>query len=263
MKSALIPPRGLENYILYSNFHLALAIPECMKNNEYVEAYQQAAMRGDYIVVDNGAADGGLVSNEELLKAASVLMAQEVVAPDVFYDKVSTVVKVKEFLKYMASAPNSQTFKVMAVVQGTNYNDLYDCVDVYSNIKDVKVLGLPKHLLTTLNLKSARIDLANWIKQYYSDRFELHFLGTNPCWIKEIASAVKYAPHIRSVDSALPFNYALASQNLATTKIELTRNPEYFNLDWADSVSARRVTENINTFMEWSSATIVEAPSSC
>jgi len=261
VQAALIPPRGLENYILHSTFHLALAIPQCMSNYDYTNAYSDAATRGDYIVVDNGAADGGLVSNEELLDAAFMLAAKEIVAPDVFYDKAATIVKVKEFLRkfQLPLVP----YKIMAVAQGTSPASIRRCIDVYATLPEIDVVGLPKHMLTTLNVKAARLDMAKWIDECFPGRFQIHMLGTNPVWLKEIVSVAKYAPFVRSVDSALPFNYALASQDLAMTKLELTRNPEYFDLDWSETASTRHVNNNIKTFMGWANATSVKETSTC
>lgn len=255
MKAALIPARGLESFALLSDFHMALAIPDCMENWHYVKVYQEAADRHDYIVLDNGAADGGLVSNFHLMSAARKLGADEIVLPDVFYDKAKTVIAVREFIKWYQTDPKSPltpNLKFMAVAQGTNIIAFRNCIDVFASIPEISVVGLPRHMLTTLNQKAARIDFANWIAEKYGSRFEIHLLGTHPVWLKEIVSVAKYADHVRSVDSALPFNYALASLDLATTKVELTRNPEYFNLDWYETVSTKRLNANIKTFMEWS-----------
>lgn len=258
MKAALIPPKGLEDYILYSNFHLAIASSQCMQNPAYVSAYQEASRRGDYIVLDNGAADGGLVSNMELMTAAKLIGAHEVVAPDVFYKGPETVAKVQEFIAWMGSTYPST--KIMAVVQGTTIQELQYSVLAYSEEPRITVLGLPKHLLSTFDYKPIRLDFARWIKDLYGNRFAIHFLGTNPIWLKEIQAAEKYSS-IRSVDTALPFNYALAEQDLLTTTVQLTRNPEYFDMDWSETVSERLVQKNIKTYLEWADATYVETPS--
>lgn len=262
MKVGLIPGRGLEPYALRSDFHLALPIVDCIHNKGYVETYRQAGAEGGYIVLDNGAADGGLVSNTRLMQVAHMLDVHEIVAPDVFYDKAGTVSRVSEFMRWLSDHEDGAYYKVMAVVQGTSMASLRKCVEVYSTINAISVVGLPRHMLTTLNQKAARIDMANWIKENFGERFQIHLLGTNPVWLKEVASAAKYAPHIRSVDTALPFNYALASQNLETTRVVLTRNPEYFLLDWSETASERHVNNNINTFLGWASGASTEETSS-
>lgn len=261
MKTALIPARGLEGYVLRSDFHLALPIPDCMDNLDYIKTYQRAASRNDYIVLDNGAADGGLVGNDTLMDVASKLDVNEIVAPDIFYDKAGTITRVVDFMHWLTDHEYGGCYNVMAVAQGTSPTAFRKCIEAYSNMPGITVVGLPKHMLTTVNKKAARVDMANWIEESFGSRFQIHLLGTNPVWLKEVVAVSKYAPHVRSVDSALPFNYALASQNLATTKLELTRNTEYFTLDWSETASERHLNNNINTFLEWTSGTSTETPS--
>lgn len=257
MQAALIPPRGLETYVLQSSFHLALAIPDTVSNSRYTSTYRRAAARDDHIIVDNGAADGGLVDNRELLLAAAVLGANEIVAPDVLFDKAQTVVKVADFLSWYKTE-QEQHYNVMAVAQGVNKLELQKCIDRYSTYSTITAVGLPRHLLTTLKLASARIDLANWVEEMFPGRFKIHLLGTNTSWIREVEFANKYAPHIRSVDSALPFNYALSDIDLKSTKAAITRHKDYFKVDWLGRAKLDLVQQNINTFLRWSGATIAE-----
>jgi hypothetical protein len=254
MNAALIPARGLEIYALRSTFHLALAIPETLNNPFYIGAYRRAASRGDYIILDNGAAEGQIAPDKVLLDAARLLRANEIVAPDMIKDGPATIVRTKSFCYQYAE--DLAGFKLMAVAQGNSLAGFRTCIDNLARISKVKVIGLPRHAIDTLESKAARIDLANWIREAYPLRFGIHLLGTNPKWLHEIKSAATYAPHIRSVDSALAFNYTISHTKLATTNKALTRHPRFFTYDWSRDVPANLLRDNIQTFMEWAGAKV-------
>lgn len=249
MKVALIPARGLENYALLSRFHLALAIPELMARRPYSGMYKRAIRLGDYVVLDNGAAEDRTADEFTLCQAAEDLACQELVLPDVMCRMQQTINAVTRFL---TSHPNGML--KMAVVQGTLMNDLRSCISRYTEMPGIDVVGLPRHLVTTTERASTRIDLANWIEKTYPGRFQIHLLGTNPAWLKEVAAAAKYAAHIRSVDTSLPFNYALAGKTLRDTDVQITRPEGYFNQDWSGRIDARILRDNIQFLMESANA---------
>jgi len=254
MEAALIPAKGLEIYALRSTFHLALAIPTALKNPLYVGAYRRAASRGDYIVLDNGAAEGQTAPDKQLLEAARMLRAQEIVAPDVIKDSFATIARTKTFCSKFGE--DLVGLKVMAVAQGNKLANFRTCIDNLARLSKVGVIGIPRHIIDTLDSKAARIDLANWIQEAYPLRFGIHLLGTNPRWLHEIKSAATYAPHIRSVDSSLPFTYTIQNTRLSTTTKTFTRHPRFFTMDWSRDVPANLLRDNIQTFMEWAGAKI-------
>lgn len=258
MQVGLIPPRGLENYALRSKFHLALAIPDLMSRRAYGGMYMRLARLGDFVVLDNGIAEGQPSPPESLMAQAATLGAQEVVAPDVMKDANATIKAVEDFFKLERPA----RFQYMAVVQGEKVEDFFKCADVFASIESINTLGIPRHMLTTLNQKAARIDFAYVVDERYPGRFDLHLLGTNPMWIPEVKHAAKYSPFIRSVDTSMPFSYALAGQDLALTTEHITRPDRYFDIDWPSKVDGPLIRSNIRTFMEWADATSIRSQAS-
>lgn len=250
MRTGLIPPRGLENFALRSKFHLALAIPELMDRRVYGGMYTRAVTLGDFVVLDNGLAEGRPASSEALLTYAKRIRAQEVVLPDALRNTEKTLELVTTFFKNYAPLDHNY----MAVVQGKNIMELRYSIDQYCRMPYVHTLGIPRHLLETIETKSCRIDLATWIYDTYPNRFDIHFLGTNPVWLSEIRFASKYTPFVRSVDSSMPFSYTLAGEELATTTKQITRPPKYFDIDWSRRVQGELLRKNIETFMEWADA---------
>ncbi len=251
MRTALIPPRGLENYALQSNFHLALAIPGLMSRRTYSGMYLRASRLGDYVVLDNGANEGTAVPTEDLVRVATDLQCQEIVMPDVLADKDATIRRVREFVRTVHIGT-----KKMAVLQGKNYAELRWCVSHFADIPEVTVIGIPRHIISTVNKPSIRIDLANEIENVHPKRFEIHFLGTNPQWLREVCAATKYAGHVRSVDSSLPFNYTIARKRLSLTGEPVYRPTGFFEEDWSRRVDVQLLKDNIETFLEWTNADI-------
>lgn len=251
----LIPPRGLENFALGSNFHLALAIPSLMARKTYGGMYARAGRLNDYIVLDNGAAEGALVSDYDLLNSAAKISASEVVAPDVIRDFRGTIKRTTNFVNIA-----KPKFRLMGVPQGVTLEEFKKCVRVYNHLEAIKVIGIPRHIISTLKRPAARIEFANWIATNYPDRFDIHLLGMDPTWPKEVKHAAKYAPHIRSVDSSLPFNYALQGLRLDRTDEVVRRPKQYFELDWNGRVDPKLVRGNVETLLEWAGAPVVARP---
>lgn len=249
MLLGLIPPKGLESFALRSTFHLVVALNEVVFNPSFVSVYKRAAARKDYIVLDNGAAEGSLTTNDELLAAARRLQANEVVVPDCMRDLEYSKRMAKIFLDRYHQDDVPQ-YKLMGVAQGTTMDELKKSVEFFASKAPVKVIGIPRHMLSTLtDHKACRIDLANWIHENFAGRFQLHLLGTNPVWMGELQAAVRYAPHIRSVDTSMPFSYAIAGKGITNDPqlAQITRPDEYFTRDWSGKFPLHILDRNIRT----------------
>lgn len=260
MKVALIPPRGLENYVLQSRFHLALAIPVLMRHKVYVDTYKRAARLGDYVILDNGLAEGMPAAAETIIEVAKTMQAKEVVLPDAMRSTTQTLNLSRAFLANNPTLLGSGA-RLMGVTQGETWQDLLRAVAGFAEMPAVGTLGIPRHLLTTTDRSAIRIDLANWIADNFPGRFKLHLLGTNVTWLAEVYCVKKYAPHVRSVDSSLPFNYALLGRKLEPTGQTVQRPEKYFEEDWSQRVDRALLKDNIDTFMNWAGANDPEASS--
>jgi len=251
MKVGLIPPRGLENLVLRSKFHLALAIDELMGRRMYAGMYKRAAELGDYVVLDNGLAEGMPCTPSLLYSHAKKLEVSEVVVPDVMKDAEGTITQVKLFFN---EDRKPLPIKHMAVAQGKTLPEFRRCVEEFAKVEHVTVVGVPRHMLGTLGTQACRIEFSNWIENQYPGRFEQHFLGTNPIWIGEVKAASKYTV-ARSVDTSMPFSYAIAGEDLAETTAEIIRPRAYFETDWTFRVDINLVRRNIATLLGWAGAT--------
>lgn len=265
MYVGLIPPRGLENFALSSKFHLSLALPQLLGRRAYGGMYKRVIGMGDYVVLDNGACEGQLAANYLLWEMVEQFRPSELVVPDDMRGTDDTLLAVRQFFAgdYSYKSKQHPDMKYMAVVQGRTKADLHRCIEEYIPMP-VNVIGIPRHLLssavtrTTESKTSVRIDLANWIEERFPGRFQIHFLGTNPVWIGEVRAAAKYASHVRSVDTSLPFNYALEGValevNNVMTRERINRPKLYFDSDWSRNVQVELLRRNIRSFMSWAGA---------
>jgi hypothetical protein len=245
VKVALIPPRGWENYFADSTgIQMTLALPELFGYPAYVPAIANVRRRGDYIIMDNGAAEGKPLPSRQINTYADMIGANEIVLPDALGDANVTLAKTRHFLRvnYLPK------MKYMAVVQGTTPKEIQNLILQYDPDDRITTLGIPRDMMTRLESKSARIDLANWICTNFPNRFEIHFLGAHAAWPQEVKAAAKYC-EIRSTDTSLPFNFAIAGEDLKLSKQRIVRRSSYFvNLRDAHPDLVKR---NIETYLEW------------
>lgn len=222
MKLALIPPYSQMNTIYRTNYQLVL--PEHLNNKLYQEAYITARRGGDYLIMDNGAAEGELLSPGQLRSKALGLMVNEIVVPDVLGNMMETLQLVKEFFQLGVD----HRFKYMGVIQGQTLDECCACVEAYyEEHGNITVLGIPRHLIDTCKDKTVRAQLALYIRQNCPG-YQVHLLGTNPSYIKELRDHATefHAAGVRGVDTSAPFNYAWGAKSML--KGERCDRPEYY-----------------------------------
>lgn len=249
MQAALIPPKGLEATALHSKFHLVLPLTDLMRSVAYMNTYKRAAGAGDFIVLDNGEAEGCPVTGEELLHAARTFKANEIVLPDVLRDQTGTVSRTQVFLEQYGS--QLEGYQLMGVAQGINMGNFKWCVNRFAEMPQVTTIGMPRLMLQTVRSASARIDLANWITKKFPGRFQLHALGADGKHRKEIQWLSKYAANVRSIDTSMPYNYAIARADLAGSVNHINRPEMYFTASWSGKVNQKQLNSNIETYLRW------------
>jgi len=246
MRAALIPPCGAEYTILSSDIHLVLPLPECVENRDYIGAYRAAWNRGDYLILDNGCAEGRLVPNEALLNFAQRIHAQEIVAPDVMGDATATVQRTLAFFK---DNPRARNFAVMGVLQGRNEDEALRVADSYSRIPGITTVGIPKVLVQAGSHIRARI--ARKVLEYFPNRFDIHLLGLSSHFQTEMLD-VKFPRAVRSMDSAQPYKYTEAGVWMTALKVSkesVHRRSSYFSRPVG--YDAPMLNHNIQTFLDW------------
>jgi len=166
---------------------------------------------GDFLMLDNGACEGHLVSNEELMQTANTYMVNEIVVPDVLCDMEATLNLVKGFQDV---ALNSPEFNYMGVLQGLTMAELLECLRMYAQMSYISTIAIPRHVETTVGY-GTRWRIVRHIREHYSfpqgPHYQIHLLGTNPAYINElIVHNRDYEDAgVRGVDTASPYYYAM------------------------------------------------------
>lgn len=245
MKLALIPPYSQMNTVYRTDYQLVL--PEHLANKQYQEAYITARRNGDYMIMDNGAAEGNLLSPGELRSMALGLMVHEIVVPDVLGDMYATLQMAKEFFRFGVDS----RFKYMGVVQGQSLDECCACVEAYyTDHGNITVLGIPRHLISTCKKKDIRSDLALYIRSNYPG-YQVHLLGTNPSYIRELSDAKEafQVAGVRGVDTSAPFNYAYHGKSILEGNYA-GRVEDYFNLNLPTTQALNYNIELLKAFVD-------------
>jgi hypothetical protein len=248
MRAALIPPKGYFDTALLSDYHLILAQ---IKDPLYIATYVNDGTDDDFLILDNGAAEGGSVSDEELLRVAALYGVDEVVVPDVIGDFRETIERCKGFMStYGVHVETGDSIGFMGVLQSNGAKgDWLACIDEYSKHASIKTLGIPRHFVD--KDPYMRLMVCEYIKQNdLGERFEVHLLGTNAKFPAEIKMLAKEHDWIRGVDSSMPYNYTMDGKQLKHMRPGVTRPENYFE-HYHVPMQQNLLTKNINTYLRW------------
>jgi hypothetical protein len=102
-----------------------------------------------YKILDNSLIElGGAVDMKRVLDAAEKIGADEIILPDVFQQGPETINAVNEALSELNDryANRKWPYKLMAVAQGRDEKEWYECYHELLNNPDIDVIGVPKVL---------------------------------------------------------------------------------------------------------------------
>lgn len=212
MEIATIVPSNYLHLVKDDYYHLCLA-HLIGKDEEYTLFYQDMKCGPDskFIIMDNGVAEGETLDIEEIYYKASVVMADELVLPDVFLDGPATVKSSLAALNLLEEF--NYKGRIMAVPQGCDYDEWLRCATTLLKDGRIHTLGIPKNLVKlkgNLGRLRAIMDL-NLIRMI--DNVSIHLLG---CWTdpREVGMiyrnirSVSPGVTIRGVDSGIATIYA-------------------------------------------------------
>ena len=253
MKLAFLPPERHLDYTKWTNYQLVLAHKLLDPvNRRYAIHYNLMCMDNDqFIILDNGAAEGSTVSDEDLLKLARAHGVSEVVIPDVLGDSDSTLQRAQAFChlldvesrKWMTLRKGEGRIKFGIVAQGTTLEEaaytIEECFEDGSIIGPwLSTIYIPRLLIERTGDPDIRMRLVHRLWSLCTEwGLEIHLLGAAPSApfeLKAIGQA-RYKNFIRGMDTSLPFNWALANECLQTdngcNKVPTIKRPEgYFNM---------------------------------
>jgi ribosomal protein L17 len=258
MKLALIPPIPYVWYAQYSDTHLLLS--HLMDNTDHGRAYTRSyAGLPDqhYKILDNAAHE--LQRGEGItatLRKAQLLKRKihEIVVPDVQQNGTLTAAYAEGAAKRLIADEETRELyeevgqpRLMYVPQGTTFHEWGTCyralIGVHAQLlsegvtDEEPVIGLAK--------KHSQYFPMKHLLQFTEHRgMEVHMLG----WpgIDEFLDA-RSCDHVRSMDTARPFVYAIAGVRLRATMEGVHRPVEYFQRAW--DLDRGILRENIEVLM--------------
>lgn len=250
LRLALIPPVSLLDYTAQTTYQLAL--PR-MDDKAYTAKYRQRSDRGDYVILDNGVAEGWDITPTALEEYSNTIKASELVLPDVIKSSVATVELTKAAIhRYTSATSHLPHMQYMGVVQGGRLSEFKWCVQQYYRMP-ISVLGIPRHMLKTCNSAMARVEFVQWILTQFPHRFRIHFLGMDgdePYEAWHIFNQFHNTIAVRGMDTSLPFNYAYQSESISHPKKKCHRPNGYFELP-ADDFSPFILRHNVHQLKKW------------
>lgn len=217
-----------------------LFLPQLFSNPDYLDYVTHAAENASWTILDNGAFEGDTFDPIDLIDMAKVNGINEVVIPDTLGDAGATLNQLADVINEL-DPDEWQERNYAVVVQGESYEECRSFIERVVQLKNsyhlsgLKTFCIPKHLGKTargneISRSSIRLRLAAYIHARHSDRFEVHFLGAMPNYIQELAHLQTYG--VRSVDTSMPYVYALAYEDLPKWKTppDIERQEGYFDM---------------------------------
>lgn len=247
-----LPIKHLKELGAHNDYHFTLA--HLIGNEEYLTHYRES---NNYTICDNSAFELNTpLSAPEVVNAASLLRAQEIIAPDSFGSGKGTIQATTDFIKYLDGEGYLGKFRIMGVVQGANVPDWINCLLHMRDNKHIDVIGFSyvgcKHFAS--DLANARIGAVNVAvhENHGNLKKPIHLLGmgSNPTELL----AQRNVPTIRSCDTSLPVVQGLYKNKLhpSTGLVgpKLSRPDDYFNTT-ADKEQMDSIVHNINIMKQW------------
>lgn len=227
------------NYTVFCLAHLYLKYP---KYREFFLNLRRTSKRPKYITLDNSAAERSLVTTNKLLDIVAELQPDEVISPDILFNKQQTIDNLEDFVNHMEKRNLLNNTKIFGCPQGTTQAEWLECYEYMINHPKVSIIGLskiavPKCWLDKTDdegIKEARNICVQYLIDHSLIKKQLHLLGMG-----DPTEYIKYN-HIliRSTDSCYTVWAAMNNINLKVDEFVRIPTPhDYFE---------RKVPRNID-----------------
>ena len=232
-----IPTPHLKDLGHYNNYSFCLA-HLALQDRAYVDYYKNAP---GYKVVDNSIFElAHPLPYADVIKAADILHADEVVSPDSFQNGPKTIKATEDFLKFFTAANLTGKYKVMGVVQGSNIPSWVKCFQWMDKNPLINVIGLSYVGCASFanDPMNSRIQAVKYAVDHIKPTKPIHLLGIggNPLEV----FLQKTFPQVRSCDTSIPVvdGYYNAKYDVKKGSSILPKNKrpaDYFNITMTNS----------------------------
>lgn len=242
-------------------YHMALA-QFIGVDEDYTRFFQERVKAGQFVIMDNGAAEGEQPTIEQLIPKIIMLQPSEIVLPDTIYNKEETLRKGEEAIFVLSSRFDAgiihKDTKIMVVPHGETFEEWKECMQEMLTWP-IDTLGISK-FVTPKYGDRARFNavqaIVDEIKQT-NRHVQIHLLG---CWehpreIGEIEFVYnEFGSTVRGTDSAIPYVYAAMG-----IKIDDLFNRPAYHMDFLSRVKLtdeleELLTHNIHRWEEYCNA---------
>lgn len=214
MKLAFITPtNALKQISSLGDIEFCLA-PYALRDKKYKQYFIDAKKKeGRYVILDNGVAEGDLISNEKLVNLAVEMKVDELIIPDVIGDNKQTKIMRKKFLERYYDILKSSNIKIQSVIQGNSFGEYLGEVVELDCDDRIDVIGVPFRMNyckfnKTNDRKNCMFNRIMFLK--FIDKVEkpIHMLGNNLSIELTMIDNTK----VRSCDSKLMARYGLSGK---------------------------------------------------
>lgn len=209
-KLAEIVPKETLEATRGNAYHMCLA-PLVLKDPVYAAFYRRMSDEGKFVLLDNGAAEGDVITLDELIEAAEIVDAAEIVLPDTLAEGQAS------FDKSISAYYNLREYKaksgrrLMCVPQGRTPEEWFNFAKQFLNHVEIDDIGVPKHLPTTFGASNARFEIVSMLDKEIRRRnrynTKIHLLGCNEV-PKFLGELLETSIFVRGCDTVAAYLYA-------------------------------------------------------
>lgn len=254
MKLAFITTiNSLEQISSKGDIEFCLA-PYALRYPKYKKYFIEAKKKGRYVIMDNGVAEGDLISNDIMVNLAIEMKVDEIIIPDEISNYEQTRKMRNDFLDKYYEKLAAHNIKILSVIQGKTIDEYLNNYLILLNDSRISVIGIPFRMkykkIMGFSLEEERsinridfianVSTAIWKK-------EIHCLGSNNLKELKILNELNL---VRSCDSKLIARYGLNNMNI---NINDDKKPEkkLFVTNKLTSKQIKLTLDNITKLREW------------
>jgi len=233
MKLAVITPNPTDLCEHRLSYHMVLA-QEALRHPAYARWYYEASKRGDFIILDNGAAEGYAMTIDKLIEAANLVQADEVAMLDRLEDSEATIaLHMDKNVRTLIPAKRR-----MIIPQGKDVDEWLSCCETLIENCPAVTIGIPKY---TERFAGGRTKLIESIS--HRRELNIHALGCYGNPIDEVWALQVCASDIRGIDTGAPIAHAQHGETIKHYKM-------HRSLKWDEPYSKSLAFWNIRDLWE-------------
>jgi hypothetical protein len=231
----------------FGNQPYHMILPSECGDQRYFNFYRNAL---GYKILDNGAAEGEQLSNDELLYYARAMSVDEVVIPDVMGDAKATTEKAFDFLRFVQDVQVIGDFNWMFCLHGTTMEEIEASLSATQFLPFITTYALPRILASTMDDAEIRIKLSHNERVRHK---RIHWLGAHS-YIDEV---LRMPTWVGGIDTSMPMSLARAGLDIEkdynTIEAKTLKRGEGF-FDWDPQPQSPEfflAAHNCTVYSEW------------